>query len=128
MALTQEEKNAKRRAWYQKNIHRARQCDRAYKRRNPIKMAQRRLKFYYGLTIQGYDEIWIEQLGLCAICHQRLPNQPPSGTGGVVDHNHVTGAVRGLLCRKCNSGLGLLGDSAQNIKSALSYLRGCDAS
>jgi hypothetical protein len=43
----------------------------------------------------------------------------------VVDHDHNTGAVRGLLCHSCNTGLGHLGDSVETLARALDYLQNC---
>ena len=40
-----------------------------------------------------------------------------------VDHDHETGAVRGLLCNHCNRGIGLLGDSITNLENAIKYLQ-----
>lgn len=40
----------------------------------------------------------------------------------VIDHNHKTGKFRGILCNNCNRGIGLLGDSAQNLERAITYL------
>lgn len=50
----------------------------------------------------------------CAICGK--PAQ-------AVDHDHQTGAVRGVLCHKCNTGIGFLGDSPERLESAIRYLR-----
>jgi hypothetical protein len=57
------------------------------------------------------------QNGACKVC-----NEVPTETLRV-DHCHVTGRVRGLLCRKCNTGLGMLRDSVAIVASALEYLR-----
>jgi len=40
-----------------------------------------------------------------------------------IDHDHTTGVVRGVLCKPCNTGLGLLGDSEEGLSRALDYLR-----
>jgi hypothetical protein len=86
---------------------------------NPAKFRARerqsRLKSRYGITQERYDELYAEQLGCCAICGK-------SGEKLVVDHNHGTGRVRGLLCYNCNLGLGLLGDSVVIVAAANNYL------
>jgi hypothetical protein len=55
----------------------------------------------YGITLEDYDRMFSEQGGTCALCDK------PCATGRrlAVDHCHATGAVRGLLCVKCNSAL-----------------------
>ena len=55
----------------------------------------------YNLTIEDYAWMWHKQNGLCSIC-----GKAPTRFGLVVDHNHQTGEVRGLLCSPCNSRLG----------------------
>lgn len=57
-----------------------------------------------------------EHAGRCGICGK----EPRSGF--VIDHDHKTGRVRGLLCQRCNSGLGSLGDSIEGLKAAIAYL------
>lgn len=54
----------------------------------------------------------------CAICLTEFTDDVPP----FVDHNHDTKRVRGLLCKKCNSGLGYLGDNPERLKNALAYL------
>ena len=71
----------------------------------------------YGLTPDLYDALWAQQNGGCAICAQSLE---PSLH---VDHDHVTGAVRGLLCNSCNSALGLFRDNTMVLLRAVEYLR-----
>lgn len=80
----------------------------------------RRYSSIYGLTLEEYGSLFVAQAGACAICkrHEDLP-----GAGLlVVDHDHATGKVRGLLCSKCNAAIGLLGDSVRNLASAILYL------
>ena len=60
------------------------------------------LKKLYGLTLESFDEMLKAQGGVCAICKQT------DKTGKfLVDHDHETGKVRGLLCRRCNHIIGL---------------------
>ena len=74
----------------------------------------------YGITIEDWQAMFEAQLGCCLICgtHQSKLKKRLS-----IDHNHGTGKVRGLLCNNCNRALGLFGDSVNNIKGALDYLR-----
>ena len=69
----------------------------------------------YGITQQEFNELVDFQDGLCGICGDELDKIN-------IDHDHDTGMVRGLLCTKCNTGLGHLGDSIDGIKKALHYL------
>lgn len=62
-----------------------------------------------------------EQEGRCAVCG-REPSGDRWDRSLHVDHDHETGAIRGLLCGPCNRGIGLLGDSADRIAAALAYL------
>lgn len=72
----------------------------------------------YGLSIDDYEKLILEQNGVCAIC-SRLPN----GRNLSVDHNHVTGKIRGLLCLPCNTMLGMANDSIDILIKAIEYLK-----
>ena len=77
------------------------------------------IKKNYGITEEQYLKIFNEQNGFCAICKQK--NYTQAGRL-VIDHCHKTGKIRGLLCRKCNSGIGLLKDNVDLLKAAVQYL------
>ena len=74
----------------------------------------------YGIGIEDYNRMFAEQEGCCAICgkHQTEEEKRLS-----VDHCHETGAVRGLLCRKCNTGLGVFRDDPALLTIAIAYLQ-----
>ena len=72
----------------------------------------------YGITIEQYGEMLEAQGGVCAICREPCP----SGKNLAVDHCHETGAVRGLLCARCNSGIGQFLDSPDRLRAAIGYL------
>ena len=72
----------------------------------------RRLK-KYKLSEDLYNEMYDRQKGECAICEGEIE---------VVDHCHKTLNIRGLLCRKCNTGIGHFRDSVEYLKSAIIYL------
>lgn len=77
----------------------------------------------YGITLQDYDRMHAEQQGRCAACGSP-PKDGGRGPAGRlhVDHDHDTGAVRGLLCNNCNAALGQVGDSADRLRMLLTYL------
>ena len=70
----------------------------------------------YKITLEDYDQMIVEQQGLCLIC-ERIPKKKL-----VVDHNHHTGKVRGLLCDPCNVALGFLEDNVNFLAKAIKYL------
>ena len=72
--------------------------------------------FRYQLSVVEVDALWMAQCGLCAICGEML------GETARIDHSHVTGVVRGILCVGCNSGIGLLQDSPAVLAKACQYL------
>jgi hypothetical protein len=85
------------------------------------------LKRAFGLSSVEYDVLFLEQGGVCAICSQpETTIDPRLGTPRrlAVDHDHETNLVRGLLCRKCNVALGLLGESPLVLAVAMAYLEG----
>jgi hypothetical protein len=67
-----------------------------------------------------YQRLYAAQNGRCRICKQK----EKKGRLLSLDHSHKTQEVRGLLCRNCNSGLGLFKDSVKRLKRAIKYLRG----
>lgn len=73
----------------------------------------------YGLTTEHYELLLEMQGGRCGIC-----GTTSTGTKGsfCVDHDHDSGRVRGLLCDRCNRGIGLLGDNPDTLRSAARYL------
>lgn len=78
-------------------------------------MVKRNRLVKYGLNAVGFEKLLKAQQGKCAICAIFLAIP-------AVDHCHKTGAVRGLLCGKCNSGLGMFKDNPEIIQAAINYL------
>ena len=82
------------------------------------------LKRNYGITIEQYLDMAEAQDFRCAICHHDNFPMAEHHTGVlVVDHDHKTGKVRGLLCHNCNRALGLLKDSTEYLENCISYLK-----
>lgn len=77
------------------------------------------LKRDFGISEKQYLDMLEIQGGVCAICGKKETSRNLA-----VDHDHKTGLVRGLLCQKCNTGLGLLSDSLTMLEKAIKYLRG----
>jgi hypothetical protein len=72
----------------------------------------------YGLTEHQYEALIEQQGGGCAIC-----SRPPATTRRLaIDHDHATGIVRGILCGRCNTALGLFDDNPQLLREAIAYL------
>ena len=83
-----------------------------------------KLKSKYNITIDIYNKMLVEQNDCCKICGN--PETKLDSLGNIqrlsVDHCHSTDAVRGLLCGKCNVGLGSFKDSIKSLKMAIQYL------
>ena len=88
--------------------------------RNTEKLWESEIKRLYGITIEEYNELKEKQNNKCAICGTDEKNLIKKLA---VDHCHTTGKVRGLLCRKCNSGIGFLQDDIEVLTNAIKYLK-----
>lgn len=79
----------------------------------------------YKISLEQFLHLYEKQNGLCAICKtEGFKMVETAKLKIVLDHCHDTGKVRGFLCHNCNRALGLLKDSVENLKSAISYLEG----
>jgi hypothetical protein len=107
---------------YQRNRERYINYNRSDVRRERV--FRWKLKRQFGITEEQFDAMLKEQNGCCAIC-----GLEPSEASGHrnkhrlhVDHDHVTGKVRGLLCNNCNAGIGYLAHEPDRLLSAYEYL------
>ncbi len=87
-----------------------------------------RLKNKFGISLNDYEFLCAVQNNKCDICDKEECNiTAPNGTKNrlSVDHNHITGKIRGLLCHKCNTAIGSLNcDSGiELLNKALEYLK-----
>ena len=103
---------------------RCREC-RAHSRRaeNPEKNRARFLTWKYGMTQADFDRLMMLQSGRCALCGE-LPRKERSLH---IDHDHTTGAIRGLLCSPCNTSIGLLKEDPRIAIRIARYLTGDNA-
>lgn len=79
----------------------------------------------YGLTKESFHKMFNDQNQKCAICKKDLKiadTEKMRATTLCVDHDHLTGKARGILCNNCNRGLGFLGDDKTVLLSAYNYL------
>jgi hypothetical protein len=113
---------------YAENIERERERSRA--KASTPKAREQHYQRTFGISLEEYTRLLQAQEGKCAICGSTSPgpqrksaSKPPSFS---VDHDHKTGAVRGLLCEKCNRGLGQFEDDPARLIAALAYLRKAD--
>lgn len=79
-----------------------------------------RISSKYGISIETYNSMMESQNMSCAICLESFSDSINRRLA--VDHDHTTGAVRGLLCGNCNNGLGRFKDNVSLLKKAIEYL------
>lgn len=85
------------------------------------KNAQRRQN-RHGLTMAEADKLIEEQEGKCAACGGLPSNVDAPRSRLVIDHDHITGEVRGALCNTCNLVLGMVSDDPERLHSLINYL------
>lgn len=81
----------------------------------------------YKIRTEDYNRMLDKQNGVCAICGEReksIAHTSNKIRRLTVDHCHTTGKIRGILCSRCNRGLGFFKDNADNLKKAIHYLGG----
>lgn len=100
----------------------ARAATTKWRAKNPERHAEqtrRQTLKRFGITIEEYDRMATSQGCLCAIC--RKP-EPVEGRQLAVDHDHITGRIRALLCSVCNTSLGKWNDDPVLIRRAAEYV------
>ena len=90
------------------------QCKECFNRKQNLNSKERHLKSKYDLTVHEKEIMYVQQNYSCAICSNKCEL--------IVDHKEGTTIVRGLLCRSCNTGIGLLKHDPQILRNAASYL------
>lgn len=105
-------------------------CNRTPLKSNESQKDRRKRDFglqrQYGITLEEYEVCWVAQQGRCHICKLQMteprPQKGQASTTVVVDHDHETGKMRALLCKKCNTGLGFFNDNVDLLQKAIKYL------
>jgi hypothetical protein len=121
MAISKDQRRAYFRSWVKKNKQKVREYAREWARKdareNPGRrkwVAQAAARRRNGWSQDEYDEAMVQQLGMCAICG----SEPAT----CLDHDHATGRRRGVLCGKCNVGLGHFRDNPKFLSIAIEYI------
>lgn len=120
---TPEKRRAGRKKSYLSRKDRILAKEKQYRADRPEAKRETQYKRRYGITIEQFDAMVKAQGNRCAICTETF--KPPRQKMTIhVDHCHETMKVRGLLCARCNVGIGLLNDSIERMKLAIEYLSG----
>lgn len=96
------------------------------KKKERVHFLKNYFKRVYGITLDEYNKMLIDQNGVCKICKSswaRINPKTKKPEQLCVDHCHKTKKVRGLLCSKCNSAIALLDDDISKLESAIIYLK-----
>lgn len=122
-----EKAHAKHKVYREKHRERLLKMDREnyHKKRETVRAQQLMKK--YGLTYEQHQEMFRAQGGACSICGTLFDvafvgHAKGKSNKAHVDHDHVSGKVRGLLCTQCNTALGLFKDNSANLAKAIVYL------
>ena len=107
--------------WYQDNKELCLERAKIWQENNPEKVIKIKKGSYlmkkYKITLEEVDKLLIKQNHKCAICGSSLVE-----TRRCIDHNHETGKVRGILCHRCNIGLGYIEDGEEFVSKCFLYL------
>jgi hypothetical protein len=113
--MSEADRLAKKRAYHREYQRRARSTPEGREKYNSYTRKYRR-RDKYGMTTEAYEAMVAAQHGKCAICEREEAVLS-------VDHDHAPGGkVRELLCRQCNTMLGMAGDSQDVLATAIAYL------
>ena len=106
--------------WRLLNPEKARRAQKEWRQRSHAaeRIEGYRIKYRYGLTIEDRDALREKQGDSCAICRHPFDAAPH------IDHCHATGKIRGLLCDRCNRGIGYFKDDPERLRAAALYVEG----
>jgi len=104
--------------YYLKNSEHVKEYGKNWRKRNREYCKEYDLHRHYNLTKIEFEKILIDQNFKCAICNEILV----PGKQTHIDHCHNSMKVRGILCHRCNTGIGLFKESIYNLKEAIKYI------
>lgn len=130
MASTKSEQTLK---WARENPEKRKEHQDKYRKTDKYRYSyvSNHLKRTYGISYEEYMDLYKIQGEVCSICgrtelRRNFKKSREQLLPLFVDHCHKTGVVRGLLCSKCNTGLGMFEDKISSLTAAISYLKGTD--
>lgn len=96
-----------------------------WRKNNPDRNRHNQLKAIHGISLNDYNSMLEKQNNVCNICFNVEVSVSRYKTVKrlAVDHDHITGEIRGLLCHNCNLGLGNFKDNIQYLINAVDYLK-----
>lgn len=109
--------------YYEDNKEKILESGKLYRENNKDKIKRRDWLYnlkQYNITQEEYYEMFDKQNGCCKICNT---HQSELKSSLHIDHNHLTNKIRGLLCNKCNQGLGLFNDNIILLTNSINYLK-----
>ena len=109
--------------YYAANPDKRRATESNWRRKNKQKKWKQHLSYAYGMTLEEYQQRLTDQNNCCAICTRQFEGRGATRTGPCVDHCHVTGKVRKIICTRCNQLLGAVNDSIEILAAAVNYLK-----
>lgn len=109
---------ANRKEWCQANREKIRARQTEYRQAHLKEQHNYELKSKYGITFEQKQQMYVVQGGVCAICRNKFTHKKYIH----VDHNHVTGQIRELLCRRCNGIIGFSREDITILSNAIAYL------
>lgn len=119
--LNPEKRIAYKKQYYEKNKEHIKQKSRDWYQSNKDNYHERAIYRKYGVTKEQYNDLIVSQDLKCAICGDGTQKKKM-----FIDHNHRTGVIRGLLCTRCNVGLGMFKDNPEVLSKAIKYLKDSD--
>lgn len=111
--------------WTKENPEFVKNKKKTYYDKYPERIHNKELKYKFNIDVNDYNEMLKSQNCKCAICGREEMTKDRNGNirRMSVDHCHDTKKVRGLLCGKCNTALGLFEDNINSLEKAIEYLR-----
>lgn len=109
--------------YYIKNKEYVDNRSKKWKVNNKNKVFNIMLKYKYGITVEQKNQMIIIQNNKCACCKDPLDNNPRNVC---IDHDHITGKLRKVLCQKCNKSLGIMEENVDKISKLLEYAKYCN--
>jgi len=106
--------------WQKKNREKVLAYRKKYAEKHPQIVKNGQLKNRFGITLVEYNQFLHKQNNKCALC---FIDQQNCSKAFAVDHNHITGKIRGLLCHPCNVGLGCFKENLLVLENAINYLK-----